>query len=218
VAGIVRIEVRGVSRLYGNTAALRGVSAVFEPGPVTFIEGPNGAGKSTLLGVIGTLIRPTAGTVEYAPLGQERLSIRRQIGWVAHDARCYRELTARQNIELTARLYGIPVADAWAKVSRRVGAENLADRPVGTLSRGQRQRVALARALVHEPSVLLLDEPLSGLDVGAVQSTERIVLEEAGRGTIVIVVSHDAGITERFNGRKLALVAGRIESDSAAPR
>ncbi len=213
MAGISRIEVRGVSRLYGSTAALRGVSVVFEPGPVTFIEGPNGAGKSTLLGVIGTLIRPTSGTVVYSPLGQERLVIRRQIGWVAHEARCYRELTARQNVELTARLYGVPVGEAWARVSARVGAENLGDRPVGTLSRGQRQRIALARALVHQPSVLLLDEPLSGLDAGAVRSTEQIVLEEARRGTIVIVVSHDAGITERLNGRKLVLVGGRIESD-----
>lgn len=213
MSAITRIEVRGVSRLYGNTAALRGVNVTLEPGPVTFIEGPNGAGKSTLLGVIGTLVRPTTGSVQYAPLGNDRLRVRQQLGWVAHEARCYRELSARQNVELTARLYGVDPARAWHTVAARVGAESLAERAVGTLSRGQRQRVALARALVHAPSVLLLDEPLSGLDSGAMQSTETILREEAARGTIVIVVSHDAGLSRRLEGRRLLLKAGRVESD-----
>jgi heme exporter protein A len=216
VSRIARIEVRGVSRLYGSTAALRGVDAQFEPGAITFIEGPNGAGKSTLLGVIGTLVRPTTGRVLYTPLGEDRLAVRQQIGWVAHEARCYRELTARQNVELAARLYGCDAALAWQRVSARVGAENLGERTLGTLSRGQRQRIALARALVHAPSVLLLDEPLSGLDAGAMRSTEQILSEEAERGTIVIVVSHDAGLSERLRGRRLSLHAGRVERDTAA--
>lgn len=214
---VTRIEARGLTRLYGNTAALRGVNAVFEPGPITFIEGPNGAGKSTLLGIIGTLIRPTAGQVSYAPLGADRLAVRQQLGWVAHDSRCYRELTARQNVELTARLYGVSEAGAWDGVCDRVGAQSFADRAVGTLSRGQRQRVALARALVHSPSVLLLDEPLSGLDAAAMKSTEEILVSEAARGTIVIVVSHDAGLSDRLAGRRLQLVGGRVQHDRAAP-
>jgi heme exporter protein A len=215
---VTRIEARGLTRLYGNTAALRGVNVVFEPGPITFIEGPNGAGKSTLLGIIGTLIRPTAGQVSYGAMGSNRLAVRQQLGWVAHDSRCYRELTARQNVELTARLYGLNEAGAWDRVCGRVGAQGLADRAVGTLSRGQRQRVALARALVHAPSVLLLDEPLSGLDAAAMKSTEEILVSEAARGTIVIVVSHDAGLSDRLAGRRLQLVGGRIEQDRAAPR
>lgn len=222
---VTRIEARGLTRLYGNTAALRGVNAVFEPGPITFIEGPNGAGKSTLLGIIGTLIRPTAGEVSYAPMGStaltpggsDRLRVRQQLGWVAHDSRCYRELTARQNVELTAQLYGVTEAGAWDAVCERVGAQGLADRAVGMLSRGQRQRVALARALVHSPSVLLLDEPLSGLDAAAMKNTEEILISEAARGTIVIVVSHDAGLSDRLAGRRLQLLAGRVAQDRAAP-
>jgi len=202
-----------VTRLYGNTAALRGVNAVFEPGPITFIEGPNGAGKSTLLGIIGTLIRPTAGSVNYQPITAQRLDVRQELGWVAHDSRCYRELTVRQNVELAARLHGHSPRTAWETVSARVGASTLADRALATLSRGQRQRAALARALVHSPSVLLLDEPLSGLDIGAMKSTEEILVSEARRGTIVIVVSHDFGLSERLGGRRLQLVAGRVESD-----
>jgi heme exporter protein A len=203
--------------LYGSTAALRGVNAVFEPGAITFIEGPNGAGKSTLLGILGTLIRPTAGRVSYAPIGSDRLAVRQQLGWVAHDSRCYRELTARQNVELAARLYGVHEPAVWDRVCGRVGAQGLADRAVATLSRGQRQRVSLARALVHDPSVLLLDEPLSGLDAAAMKSTEEILVSEAARGTIVIVVSHDAGLSDRLAGRRLQLVAGRVELDRPAP-
>jgi heme exporter protein A len=214
---ITRIEARGLTKLYGNTAALRGVNVVFEPGPITFIEGPNGAGKSTLLGIVGTLIRATAGQVSYQPVGAHRLAVRQQLGWVAHDSRCYRELTARQNVELTARLFGIDDAAAWDRVAVRVGAQSLADRAVGTLSRGQRQRIALARALVHNPSVLLLDEPLSGLDAAAMKSTEEILVSEAARGSIVIVVSHDAGLSDRLAGRRVQLAAGRIVQDQAAP-
>jgi heme exporter protein A len=213
VARITRIEVDGVSKLYGSTAALRGVSTQFEPGPITFIEGPNGAGKSTLLGIIGTMVQPTAGRVLYAPIGTTRLTIRSQIGWVAHESHCYRELSGRQNVELSARLYGVDPEEAWTRVSGRVGAEPFGDRPVGSLSRGQKQRIALARALVHDPSVLLLDEPLSGLDVAGMERMELILTQEAKRGTIVIVVSHQQGMARRLSGRRLSIIAGRLQRD-----
>lgn len=186
------------------------MSASFSAGSITFLEGPNGAGKSTLLAVIGTVLAPTAGDVIYHPLGSEPERVRPHIGWVAHDSLCYRELSARENVELAARLYGVDVEGAWARVAKRVGAEVLADRRVGTLSRGQRQRVALARALVHEPALLLLDEPWSGLDRSSAEHLQHALLEERARGALVIVVNHADGLADRLGARCVRLENGRI--------
>lgn len=207
---IGHIEVRKVTRLFGATPALRAVSARFDAGSITFLEGPNGAGKSTLLAVIGTVLAPTSGEVVYHPLGSDLELVRPHLGWVAHDSLCYRELTARQNVELAARVYGVAVEGAWERVARRVGADPLADRRVGTLSRGQRQRVALARALVNDPAVLLLDEPWSGLDRASAEHLQNALIEERSRGALVIVVNHTDGLAERLGARCVRLENGRV--------
>ncbi len=207
---IEHIEVRSVTRLFGSTPALRAVSTHFEAGTITFLEGPNGAGKSTLLAVIGTVLSPTSGEVVYAPIGSDLELVRPHIGWVAHDSLCYRELSARQNVELAARVYGVAIEGAWERVAKRVGAESLADRRVGTLSRGQRQRVALARALVHDPALLLLDEPWSGLDRASAEHLQQALLEERARGALVIVVNHADGLAERLGARCVRLENGRV--------
>jgi heme exporter protein A len=207
---IEHVEVRGVTRLFGATPALRAVSTRFEAGSITFLEGPNGAGKSTLLAVIGTVLAPTSGDVVYAPIGSDLDLVRPHIGWVAHDSLCYRELSARHNVELAARVYGVEVEGAWDRVAKRVGAESLADRRMGTLSRGQRQRVALARALVHDPALLLLDEPWSGLDRASAERLQDALIEERARGTLVIVVNHADGLAERLGARCVRLENGRV--------
>jgi heme exporter protein A len=211
VTRITRIEVQGVTRLFGASVALRSVSVDFVPGPITFVQGPNGAGKSTLISIVGTALKPSRGTVVYAPYGTSRQEARRHIGWVGHDSHCYGELSGRENVELAARIHGLEPAAAWSAVCARVQADRFADQAVSTLSRGQRQRIALARALVHTPSVLLLDEPLTGLDVASVQRMETILLEERDRGTIVIVINHTAGMAERLEGRKILMQQGRVE-------
>jgi ABC-type multidrug transport system ATPase subunit len=212
VSTISKIEVRGVTRLFGAHAALRAVDVTFAPGPITFVQGHNGAGKSTLLSIVGTVLRPTDGHVVYAPLGTNRALVRQHIGWVAHESHCYAELTGKENVELAARIYGVDPVEGWQRMSERVQAQRFGRQPVGTLSRGQRQRIALARALVHSPAVLLLDEPLTGLDQGASQRLEEILIEERDRGTIVIVVSHTLGMAERMGGRKVQMHNGRIQS------
>ncbi len=209
---IEHIDVRGVTRLFGATPALRGVSVRFQAGTITFLEGPNGAGKSTLLAVVGTVLRPTSGSVVYAPVGDDVEQVRPHIGWVAHDSHCYRELTARQNVELAGRLYGVDGREAWERVSKRVAIEQLEERAVGTLSRGQRQRVALGRALVHDPSVLLLDEPWAGLDAASAERLEQVLIEERDRGVMVIVVSHSSDLAARLAGVRVRLVGGRIKA------
>lgn len=207
---IERIEVRSVSRLFGATLALRGVTADFSRGELVFLEGPNGAGKSTLLAVIGTVLAPSSGSVNYAPVGADRESAREQIGWVAHESHCYRELTGRQNVELAARLRGIEPAAAWEAACARVGASSFGDRRVSTLSRGQRQRIALARALVHQPAILLLDEPFSGLDPASSERLEQVLVDEKARGAIVIVVNHAPGLAEKLGARTVRVEGGRI--------
>jgi heme exporter protein A len=209
VGTIECIEVRQVTCLFGATPALRAVNARFDAATVTLLEGPNGAGKSTLLAILGTVLRPTSGTLEYFPLGTDPERVRPHIGWVSHESLCYRDLTARQNVELAARLQGVSVPGAWQRVAARVGAEALAERGVGTLSRGQRQRVALARALVHDPAILLLDEPWSGLDRASSQNLEEVVSAEKKRGALVIVVNHQEGLAERLGARVLRLENGR---------
>jgi heme exporter protein A len=209
VGAIEHIEVRQVTRLFGATPALRAVSARFDVATVTLLEGPNGAGKSTLLAILGTVLKPTSGSLDYYPLGSDPERVRQHIGWVSHESLCYRELTARQNVELAARFQGVSVAGAWERVAARVGAESLAQRSVGTLSRGQRQRVALARALVHDPAVLLLDEPWSGLDRVSSANLEKVVMAERDRGALVIVVNHQEGLAERLGARVVRLENGR---------
>jgi ABC-type multidrug transport system ATPase subunit len=210
MARVERIEVRSVTRLFGATLALKAVSTTFRSGEIAILEGPNGAGKSTLLAVLATVLRPTSGRVEYVPLGTEASEVRRQIGWVPHQSHCYPELTSRQNVELAARMYGVDPNQAWERVEHRVGLDAFAARRVRALSRGQKQRVALARALVHEPSVLLLDEPESGLDQLSSERMERIIVDEKERGSIVVVVSHQRGLAERVGGARVRLVGGRI--------
>jgi heme exporter protein A len=212
---IQRIEVRGVTRSFGATFALRGVSVAFESGTISLLEGPNGAGKSTLLAIIGTVIRPNSGSVWYDPIGDEPGEVRRHLGWVAHESHCYRELGARANVSLAARLHGADERAAWSRVAERFDIAHLAERSVGTLSRGQKQRVALARALVHEPSVLLLDEPWTGLDLKSTELLERALREERERGTLIVVVSHGEGIAERLGAQRVRLENGRVASLSA---
>jgi len=203
VARIQRIELVKVTRLFGSTCALRSVSASFEAGDITFLLGPNGAGKSTLL-------RPTSGVVRYPPGDPSLEEVRRQVGWLAHDSRCYRELSGRENVEFAARLYGLDPASAWERVAGLVGIDRFGERPVATLSRGQRQRVALARALVHRPAVLLMDEPWSGLDTASAARLENVLDEERRRGTIVVVVTHGTEVVERLGGRRLMLQRGGV--------
>jgi len=202
--------VDSVTRTFGAVAALRAVSLTFEAGAIWSLEGSNGAGKSTLLSVLATAIRPTLGRVIYEPLGEDLELVRGELGWVAHDSLCYRELTGRENVELAAELYGVESKGAWERICDRVEARQFGERPFGTLSRGQRQRVALARALVHGPSVLLLDEPWTGLDATSAALLERALVEEREQGKLVILTSHAPEQAERLRARRVQLAGGRV--------
>jgi heme exporter protein A len=208
VASVQQLVARGIVHRFGPTTVLRGVGAIFDSSTITVLEGANGAGKSTFLSILGGLLRPSGGSVCCLPQAKDPAQAREYFGWVGHDSFAYRELTAKENVELAVSLYGR--GGSWEEVASRVGAESLKDRRLRTMSRGQRQRVALGRALVHRPDVLLLDEPFSGLDVEGVASLERVLLQERERGAIVIAVSHDSSFGERMGARRVVLRKGRL--------
>ncbi len=207
---IERVVARGLLKTYGSTVALRGVDATLESARVTLIEGANGSGKSTLLGILGTVIRPTAGTVTYEPLGDDRAEVRGAIGWVSHETLAYPDLSGRQNVELVAQLHGLDITEAWTRAEERFELGVFAKRPVRTFSRGQRQRVALARALIHEPSLVLLDEPTAGLDKAGVQRLVKVIEEEVARGAGVAVVSHEPEVFREISRARIVLERGRV--------
>ncbi|RYE91598.1 MAG: ABC transporter ATP-binding protein [Myxococcales bacterium] len=206
---IARVEARDVRRMYGATAALRGVSAVFGPGSLTLVEGPNGSGKTTLLGLLSTALRPTGGELRWEPYGDRPDLARAHIGWLGHEALVYPDLPGLDNLAWCARLHNLDPKETLASLTERLHLGSFARRPVRTMSRGQRQRIAIARALLHRPSLLLLDEPTTGLDREGVGLLVRIAREEAARGAIVVVIAHDAGLGDDLGATPLRLDRGR---------
>ena len=203
------IRLNGIVKQYGLNPVLRGVDLAVEQGEFVTLVGPNGAGKSTLLGIVGTLLRPTSGTVRVGgwQLPQQADRVRRHIGLVSHHALLYRDLTAAENLTFFAKLYRLP--DGEARVMDALRAVGLYGRqrdPVGTFSRGMIQRLTIARATLHEPDVLLLDEPYTeldpeasglldepytGLDQEASHLLDDLLRAEAARGRTILMITHD---------------------------
>ncbi|MEA2378141.1 MAG: heme exporter protein [Thermoleophilaceae bacterium] len=184
------IELDGLERRFGERVALAGVSVRVEPGQTLTVLGGNGAGKSTLLRVLAGLLRPHGGSARVldADLPRERWKLPGQIGYLGHDPLLYRDLSGRENLRYHARLHGVPQARVDT-VLREVGMERRADDPVRELSRGMVQRVAAARAVLHEPPLLLLDEPRANLDPAAAELLEPLIGRASGRTRVL--VSHD---------------------------
>jgi heme exporter protein A len=155
-------------------------------------------------------MRPASGSIEYLPLGDDIQAVRGEIGWLSHEALAYGDLSGKQNIELAARFHGLDGSDAWERCRDRFELGRFAERPLRTNSRGQRQRVALARALVHRPSLLLLDEPTTGLDSAGVKRLLALVNEEAKGGAVVAVVSHEPDVFDGLVGARLCLDRGKM--------
>jgi heme exporter protein A len=200
----------GLVRRYGERTALDGVTLTLARGQTLVVFGPNGAGKTTLLRVLATLLRPHRGTTSVLghPLPDAAWEVRGRVGLLGHEALLYRDLSARENLRFHARLHG---ADP-ARVEALLDATRLAlraDEPVRTLSRGMLQRVAACRAVLHEPELLLLDEPRANLDPAAAALLEPLVGRASGATRVV--TSHDpaGGLAEA--DVVLGLRAGRAE-------
>lgn len=181
------VTVDNITRRFGRRAALAGVSFALEPRECLAIFGPNGAGKTTLLKIVAGLLRPNSGSV--SPSGIN-------VGLISHQTMLYPELTALENVEFAAQLHGVPDPRPASLASlAQLGVEDRADTLVRQLSRGLQQRVSIARSFVHRPSVVLLDEPFTGLDVhGARVLTDTLVaLRDAGAALILVTHNMDEG-------------------------
>ncbi|MCA9542943.1 MAG: ABC transporter ATP-binding protein [Myxococcales bacterium] len=205
------LAVRGLGRAYDDHYALVGLDAEFPAGTVTALLGPNGAGKSTLIGILSSRQSPSEGQVLFeGRRAHGGPAMRRRIGYVGHRTMVYGELTARENLRFFAQLFGIGDADARIDaLLDRVGLARDKDRPVEGFSRGMAQRLTLARALLPEPSVLLLDEPLTGLDQAGVALALELFGSARDRGAALIMASHDLAATEKVADRALILANGR---------
>ena len=217
-AAIDAVAIRGLTKRYGATRVLANVNMELRAGSLCALLGPNGAGKTTLLGIVSTLVRPSSGEVAYragstaVPAGG---ALRRAIGVLAHDSFLYGGLTAEENLAFYARLYEI--ADGARRASALLDEVGLAEearrRPVRTYSRGMVQRVALARALLHDPPVLLLDEPFTGIDRTGAAALARTLARAVERGCVCLVVSHDLEALAGIADHVAVLRRGKLEHE-----
>ncbi len=202
------VVLRGAGRRYGERAALRDVSLELEAGRTLVVFGPNGAGKSTLLRMLATLLRPHAGEVRVlgGALPDDGWAVRGKIGFLGHEPLLYRELSGRENLRFHARLHGAPAARV-EELLDAVGMTSRADDPVAELSRGMVQRLAVARAVLHEPELLLLDEPTANLDPAAAAQVQPLIGRASGRTRVL--TSHDPAGGLQGADLALGLKAGR---------
>jgi heme exporter protein A len=202
------LEVEGLARHYGEREALSDVSLTLGAGQTLVVFGPNGAGKTTLLRVLASLLRPHAGEVRVlgSRLPDEAWAVRGRVGLLGHEPLLYRELTARENLRYHARLHGVG-EERVTELLEAVAMTGRCNEPLRTLSRGMVQRVAVARAVLHDPLLLLLDEPTSNLDPAAVELVAPLI----GRGSprTRVICSHDPGGGLAQADLVLGLRAGR---------
>lgn len=213
------LEARNVERAFGARRAVAGVSLTLERGECLALFGPNGAGKTTLLRILGGLLRPTRGEARIGgvplPGGGETRAL---VGVISHQTMLYDVLTARENVQLAAQLYGIanPRAAAVATLER-LGASRYIDLPVRALSRGMQQRVSVARAVVHEPAVLLADEPFTGLDASGADALSGMLMQLRASGTTMVIVTHHLDEALALCTQAAIMRDGRLVRHDRAP-
>ncbi|HEY75063.1 MAG TPA: heme ABC exporter ATP-binding protein CcmA [Thermoflexia bacterium] len=210
------IEVHGLTKSFGPRVALAGVDLTVAQGEFVTLVGPNGAGKTTFLRILAMLTRPTSGTVRVAGLDPARAGeeARRRIGFLSHRTLLYEDLTAEQNLRFYARMYGLK--DGAARIDdllERVGLAHRRHDLVRTFSRGMQQRLAVARAVLHQPQLLLLDEPYTGLDPEAAQALTDLLVGLVGEGCTILLTTHNLERGLSVGRRVVVLAHGRVVYD-----
>lgn len=213
------VRCAGLEKSYGQRPAIRNLDLTINVGERIALFGDNGAGKSTLLQLISGLLRPSGGGIRVfggQPWGSEGAKARAQIGTLSHQSHLYEELSARENLALYGRLYG--VAEPQARADALIAEFGLSGRrvdPVRTLSRGMTQRVSLMRALIHHPTLLLLDEPETGLDATSRQMLAQHITEQ-GSDVTVVLATHNVEMGVSLTTRDIVLRDGEIIHDSVS--
>ena len=211
---IPAITVTNVIKQFGRFAALRGVSAEFDSGKFYAILGDNGAGKTTLLRALAGLAHPTQGTISIRGMTPPDAS--REIGYMAHPSLLYDEMSGMENLRYFARLYGIAGDERCAQVVCSVGLDPELTRPVGQYSQGMRQRMSLARAILHDPKILLLDEPFSNVDLHSAGEMVRLLRGMRDSGKTLFVVTHQAALLHGVADEFIWMQAGKIVDRTAS--
>ena len=211
------LEVSEVTKRFGPIYALQRVSFRLESGELVALFGPNGSGKSTLLRLIAGVSRPTRGTIRV--FGEDpfvEASARRRLGFLTHSTFFYRNITGWENLQMYARMYGLD-GRRIEELAEYLGIRERLRSRVREYSRGMRQRLALVRALLHDPDLILLDEPFSGLDPEGAQALAELLREKAGVGKTVLMATHAPELSVPIATRALVLSAGKLVLDERNP-
>jgi ABC-type multidrug transport system ATPase subunit len=205
------IAARGLSKRFGPVTALEGVDLDVGAGTTLAVLGPNGAGKSTLLRLFAGLARPTSGSLRVGSEPQGRPAARGRVGYVGHATFLYPALTARENLIFAGRLYGVVDPGARADVLlAEQGLGSVGHRPAGGFSRGMAQRLAIARGLVHDPAVVLLDEPFAGLDRSSAARLGERLRRLRDEGRTLVLVTHELAVASALADSAIVLARGRV--------
>ena len=207
------IQVQKLTKAFGHQVALRGVDLSVAEGEFLALFGPNGAGKTTLMRVIASLTRPTGGTVQVRgeDLGKTACSLRRHLGLISHNPLLYGDLTPDENLRFFARMYDLPdPARRIDELLEQVGLSSRRRDPVRTFSRGMIQRLAIARAILHDPAIMLLDEPYTGLDLQAADMLRGFLQQLAASGRTVVLTTHNLEQGLEMCNRAAILHRGKI--------
>ncbi|HEY2013794.1 MAG TPA: ABC transporter ATP-binding protein [Bryobacteraceae bacterium] len=214
------LELRGVTKRYAGTTAVQDVSFMARAGEVTGYLGPNGSGKSTTLKMITGLIEPTGGQILFngEPIDRDRIRYRQRLGYVPEEPQLYPHLTGAEYLEMVGQLRGLPAETLADKIDGFLRLLSLhGDRyvPISSYSKGMRQKVLLAAALLHNPDLVLLDEPFSGLDVNSALVLRDLIAQLAARGKVILFSSHELETVERVCSRVVILHKGRIVANDS---
>lgn len=217
------LELRNVSKLYSGIAAVEDVSFRAPPGRVTGYLGPNGSGKSTTMKMLAGLIEPTSGEILFrsAPIHRDSIAYKKLLGYVPEEPHLYPHLTGAEYLEMVAQLRDLPGRKA-VEIPRGLldlfGLHADRNAAIASYSKGMRQKILLSAALMHNPELILLDEPFSGLDVGSALVLRSLIEELAARGKVVLLSSHELETVERVCSRVVILHRGKIVADDSIER
>lgn len=210
------IVTQGLIKTIGDKMILRGINLSIQKGESVAILGPNGAGKSTILKILAGLIKPTSGkvTVDELDLKNDSYEIKRKIGFLSHNSFLYDHFTPLENLKFFGKLYGVKNVEKRAKkLVGEVGLSFFMHDPVRSFSRGMLQRIAIARAIIHDPDILLFDEPHTGLDQEAIKILNDVILKMKAKGATVVMVTHDFHQAVRTCDRVIIFRNGKIVED-----
>jgi len=208
------IVLENLVKFFGRFAAIRGISASFAPARLYVVLGDNGAGKSTLLRIVTGLMEPSQGTVTLLGAGKAR-EVAHRVGYMAHAPLLYDELSGMENLRYFAGLYGQRGDSICEKAMTMVGLDPQLSRRVGQYSQGMRQRLSLARAVLHDPELILLDEPFSNVDAHSTREMAAVLGQVRDQGKTVFVVTHQAALMEGIADEFVHMAAGQIVARAA---